>query len=87
MLHEHGSSLAGVPQLTVYLLDIFGDFDTYGAVYRERMLPFATPARTTVQVARFRGAKRIEQHAIVRTAQRQLGGIVLPVTAGTCHGD
>lgn len=50
--------------VTVYLRDIAGDFEIYNAVYRERMLPHATPARTTVQVANFRGDKRIELHAI-----------------------
>lgn len=64
VLRQSGSSLANVLQVTVYLLDIVGDFEIYNAVYRERMLPHATPARTTVQVATFRGDKRIELQAI-----------------------
>lgn len=66
VLTNHGSSLADILQITVYLRDIVGDFDTYNAVYRERMLPHATPARTTVEVSTFRGTKRIELQAIAK---------------------
>lgn len=65
-LSTQGCTISDVLTVTVYLLDIEGDFEVYNAVYRERMLPFATPARTTVQVAKFRGQKRIELQAVAK---------------------
>lgn len=65
-LADQGGTLADVLQVTVFLGNIVDDFDDYNAVYRQRLLPHATPARTTVEVSRFRGDKRIELHAIAR---------------------
>lgn len=63
------SSLHRLLQLTVYLADI-GDLDTYNQAYLCRMAGKTLPPRTTVQVAAFRGAKRIELTAIAAVEAR-----------------
>jgi 2-iminobutanoate/2-iminopropanoate deaminase len=63
VLVQAGSSLAHVLKLTVFLADL-DEFDEYDAAYRARLSGVTLPPRTTVQVARFRGEKRIEIDAV-----------------------
>lgn len=49
--------------MTVFLADL-DEFDEYDAAYRARLSGVTLPPRTTVQVARFRGEKRIEIDAV-----------------------
>jgi 2-iminobutanoate/2-iminopropanoate deaminase len=48
---------------TIYLADL-SEFDDYNAAYLGRLEGIALPPRTTVEVARFRGDKRIETDGI-----------------------
>lgn len=57
------SDLSGLLKLTVYLADL-NEFEDYNAAYLTRLSGHPLPPRTTVQVARFRGEKRIEIDAI-----------------------
>ncbi|MDJ0336703.1 RidA family protein [Cryobacterium sp. PH31-O1] len=66
VLHEAGSSLSYLLKLTVYLVDL-DEFDQYNAAYLTRLTGFPLPPRTTVEVARFRGKKRIEIDAVAAT--------------------
>lgn len=59
VLHDAGASLATIVKVTVFLADL-DEFDVYDAAYRDRLAGKPLPPRTTVQVAHFRGAKRIE---------------------------
>lgn len=59
VLRDAGASLATIVKVTVFLADL-DEFDAYDAAYRDRLAGRPLPPRTTVQVARFRGAKRIE---------------------------
>jgi 2-iminobutanoate/2-iminopropanoate deaminase len=59
VLHDAGASLATIVKMTVFLANL-DEFDAYDAAYRDRLAGRPLPPRTTVQVARFRGAKRIE---------------------------
>lgn len=61
-----GSSLSHLLKLTVFLADL-DEFDQYNAAYLTRLSGHPLPPRTTVQVARFRGEKRIEIDAIATT--------------------
>lgn len=58
-----GSGLDRLQQVTVYLADL-DEFDAYDAAYRARLHPHPLPPRTTVEVARFRGSKRVELVAV-----------------------
>lgn len=58
-----GATLSSLLKLTVYLADL-DEFEDYNAAYLTRLSGHPLPPRTTVQVARFRGAKRIEIDAI-----------------------
>lgn len=58
-LRQAGSDLGALLQLTVYLVDP-DDFDEYDRAYRQVFADIPMPPRTTVFVAAFRGAKRIE---------------------------
>lgn len=58
-----GSSLDHVLQVTVFLADL-NEFDAYNTAYMARLGDRTLPPRTTVQVAGFRGAKRLEITAI-----------------------
>lgn len=62
-LQAAGSGLDRLLQVTVYLADL-DEFDAYDAAYRARLDPSRLPPRTTVQVAGFRGAKRVEISAV-----------------------
>ncbi|OMH32562.1 RidA family protein [Tersicoccus sp. Bi-70] len=63
VLAEAGSTLSHLLKLTVYLADL-DEFDAYNAAYLARLEGHPLPPRTTVQVAGFRGDKRIEIDAV-----------------------
>ncbi len=63
VLHEAGASLSTIVKMTVFLANL-DEFDAYDAAYRGRLDGGPLPPRTTVQVARFRGEKRIEIDAV-----------------------
>jgi 2-iminobutanoate/2-iminopropanoate deaminase len=63
VLRAAGASLATIVKVTVFLADL-DEFDAYDAAYRDRLAGSPLPPRTTVQVARFRGDKRIEIDAV-----------------------
>ncbi len=58
-----GSSLDQLLQVTVFLADL-SEFDAYNTAYVARLGNRTLPPRTSVQVAGFRGAKRLEITAI-----------------------
>lgn len=66
VLEPTGASLATLLKVTVYLADL-DEFDDYNAAYLQRLSGLPLPPRTTVQVARFRGDKRIELDALAST--------------------
>ncbi|MGH3349701.1 MAG: RidA family protein [Nocardioides sp.] len=72
VLRDAGASLATVLKMTVFLADL-DEFDSYDAAYRARLDGNPLPPRTTVQVARFRGEKRIEIDAVAAVV-REPGG-------------
>lgn len=63
VLADAGASLDTLLKTTVFLADL-DEFDAYDRAWVERLTPHGLPPRTTVQVARFRGAKRIEIDAV-----------------------
>lgn len=63
VLTQAGASLASLLKLTVFLADL-DEFEEYNEAYQRRLAGYPLPPRTTVQVARFRGAKRIEIDAV-----------------------
>ncbi len=58
-LHTAGGGLHTLLKATVYLADL-SEFDEYNTAYLARLDGIPLPPRTTVEVARFRGDKRIE---------------------------
>lgn len=68
VLVDAGSGLDRILKVTVFLADL-DEFDEYDEAYRGRLADVTLPPRTTVEVARFRGAKRVEIDAVAaRTA-------------------
>lgn len=67
VLSAAGASLSSLLKLTVFLADL-DEFDEYNEAYQRRLTGHPLPPRTTVQVARFRGAKRIEIDAVAALA-------------------
>lgn len=63
VLHSAGARLATLVKLTAYLADL-AEFDHYNTAYLQRLSGLDLPPRTTVEVAGFRGAKRIEIDAV-----------------------
>lgn len=63
VLKSAHSDLSNLLKLTVYLADL-DEFEEYNAAYLTRLSGHPLPPRTTVQVARFRGEKRIEIDAV-----------------------
>lgn len=61
-LRAAGSSLSDLLRVNVYLASL-DDFDAYNRIYIEK-IGSDYPSRTTVEVTRFRGTKRIEIDAI-----------------------
>ncbi len=64
------SDLGHLLQVTVYLADL-GEFDAYNEAYLACLSGRPLPPRTTVQIAAFRGAKRIELTATAAVASPQ----------------
>ncbi|EID73118.1 MULTISPECIES: RidA family protein [Rhodococcus] len=64
-----GGGLHTLLKTTVYLADL-AEFDEYNAAYLDRLEGIPLPPRTTVEVARFRGSKRIEIDAVAAVYQR-----------------
>jgi 2-iminobutanoate/2-iminopropanoate deaminase len=58
-LKQARSGLSQLLKLTVFLANL-DEFDDYNAAYLTRLSGHPLPPRTTVEVARFRGDKRIE---------------------------
>lgn len=69
ILAQAGASLASLLKLTVFVAD-FDEFDEFNAAYLSCLDGCPLPPRTTVQVARFRGEKRIEVDAIAAVIER-----------------
>lgn len=63
VLAPAGASLATLLKMTIFVADL-GEFDEFNEAYLRRLDGYALPPRTTVQVAGFRGEKRIEIDAI-----------------------
>ncbi|MGN6132837.1 MAG: RidA family protein, partial [Nocardioidaceae bacterium] len=59
--------LATLLKVTVYLADL-ADFDAYNDAYLARLASNPLPPRTTVQVAAFRGQKRLEIDAVAASS-------------------
>lgn len=59
VLYDAGSSLERILKINVFLADL-DEFDEFDRAYRKRLDGNVLPPRTTVEVARFRGDKRIE---------------------------
>jgi 2-iminobutanoate/2-iminopropanoate deaminase len=68
VLTEAGSSLSLLLKVTVFLADL-EEFGAYDAAYCARLAGVPLPPRTTVQVARFRGEKRIEIDAVAAVGE------------------
>jgi 2-iminobutanoate/2-iminopropanoate deaminase len=62
-LHEAGASLATLVKVSAFVTNI-EDLPAMNAVYRRRIGVHGAPARTTVQIAAFRGASMIEVDAV-----------------------
>lgn len=62
-LNRAGSSFAGLLKVNVYLANL-DDFERYNKIYTARLESSGFPARTTVEVSRFRDASRLEIDAI-----------------------
>ena len=67
VLADAGSSLDRIVKMTVFLANL-DEFDEYNAAYTACFEGMTLPPRTTVEVARFRGAKRIEIDAVAALA-------------------
>ncbi|WP_116201604.1 RidA family protein [Amycolatopsis circi] len=69
-LRAAGGSLRTLLKLTVFLADL-GEFDVYHQAYLDRFAGIDLPPRTTVQVAGFRGTKRIEIDAVAAVGSEE----------------
>lgn len=67
LLADAGSSLGHIVKMTVFLADL-DEFKEYNEAYIACFDGRTLPPRTTVQVARFRGPKRIEIDAVAVVA-------------------
>lgn len=66
VLADAGAELSTILKITVFLANL-DEFDDYNNAYLERFGDLTLPPRTTVEVARFRGEKRIEMDAVAAT--------------------
>lgn len=62
-LDRAGSGLEGILKVNVYLASL-DDFHQYNEIYKTFMAHAGYPARTSVEVCRFRGESRLEIDAI-----------------------
>jgi 2-iminobutanoate/2-iminopropanoate deaminase len=65
-LHAAGASLATLVKVSAFVTNI-EDLPVMNEVYRRRVVVHGAPARTTVQIAAFRGASMIEVDAVAQT--------------------
>ncbi|MDI3195861.1 RidA family protein [Pseudarthrobacter sp. AL07] len=63
VLADAGADLSSVLKITVFLANL-DEFDEYNSAYLARFGDLTLPPRTTVEVSRFRGEKRIEMDAV-----------------------
>lgn len=63
VLADAGASLDTLLKTTVFLADL-DEFEAYDRAWVDRLSTHGLPPRTTIQVARFRGSKRIEIDAV-----------------------
>lgn len=70
-LEAAGAGMDDVLRMTVYLASM-DDFDEYNRIYASKLGP-DFPARTTIEVSRFRGEKKIEVDAIALAPQAPMG--------------
>ncbi|MBE4720431.1 RidA family protein [Pseudarthrobacter sp. AB1] len=63
VLADAGADLSSVLKITVFLANL-DEFDEYNSAYLARFGDLTLPPRTTVEVARFRGGKRIEMDVV-----------------------
>ncbi|MET3173991.1 UNVERIFIED_ORG: 2-iminobutanoate/2-iminopropanoate deaminase [Arthrobacter sp. UYCu721] len=63
VLADAGADLSSILKITVFLANL-DEFDEYNGAYLARFGDLTLPPRTTVEVARFRGEKRIEMDAV-----------------------
>jgi 2-iminobutanoate/2-iminopropanoate deaminase len=63
VLRASGADLTSIIKITGYVTDM-NHIDAYNEVYRQRISSSQRPARTTVQVASFRGPTLIEIEAV-----------------------
>lgn len=71
-LTDAGSSLAHIVKMTVFLADL-DEFDSYNEAYLDCFGTRTLPPRTTVEVSRFRGDKRIEIDAVAVVVEESDG--------------
>ncbi|UIK89459.1 RidA family protein [Arthrobacter polaris] len=67
VLADAGADLSTILKITVFLANL-DEFDEFNAAYLNRLREVTLPPRTTVEVARFRGAKRIEMDVVAAVA-------------------
>ena len=63
VLADAGADLSTILKVTVFLAN-FDEFDEFNAAYLNRLSEVTLPPRTTVEVPRFRGTKRIEMDVV-----------------------
>jgi 2-iminobutanoate/2-iminopropanoate deaminase len=68
VLTVSGASLATIIKASAFVTDI-EDLPVFNEVYRRRISTTGAPARTTVQIAAFRGASRIEIDAVAHVVR------------------
>lgn len=63
VLADAGADLSTILKVTVYLANL-DEFDEFNEAYLARLADVTLPPRTTVEVSRFRGTKRIEMDVV-----------------------
>ncbi|GAA5228402.1 RidA family protein [Paeniglutamicibacter antarcticus] len=63
VLADAGADLSTILKVTVFLANL-DEFDEFNAAYVRRLADVTLPPRTTVEVSRFRGEKRIEMDVV-----------------------
>lgn len=63
VLADAGADLSTILKVTVFLADL-DEFDEFNTAYLRRLKDVTLPPRTTVEVSRFRGEKRIEADVV-----------------------
>lgn len=63
VLADAGADLSTILKVTVFLANL-DEFDEFNAAYVRQLAGVTLPPRTTVEVSRFRGEKRIEMDVV-----------------------